>query len=64
MVVRLCFFDGSLYLFYIMELAVTARDILEFIAYQLYILQTGSLQLVNYLLMFLVTYFSKLAHLT
>lgn len=54
MVVRLCFLDGSLYLFYIMELAVTARDILELIAYQPYILQTGSLQLVNYLLMFLV----------
>ena len=64
MVVRLYFLDGSLYLFYIMELAVTARDILELIAYQPYILQTGSLQLVNYLLMFLVTYFSKLAHLS
>ena len=64
MVVRLCFLDGSLYLFYIMELAVTAWNILEFITYQPDILQTGSLQLVNYLLMFLVTNFSKLAHLT
>lgn len=42
-VVRLCFLDGSLYLFYIMELAVTARDILELVTYQPDILQTGCL---------------------
>ena len=42
-VVRLCFLDGSLYLFYIMELAVLARDILELVTYQPDILQAGSL---------------------
>lgn len=42
-VVRLCFLDGSLYLFYIMELAVLARDILELVTYQPDILQAGCL---------------------
>ena len=42
-VVRLCFLDGCLYLFYIMELAVLARDILELVTYQPDILQAGSL---------------------
>lgn len=42
-VVRLCFLDGSLYLFYIMELAVLARDILELVTYQPDILQAGFL---------------------
>ena len=63
MVVRLCFLDGSLYLFYIMELAVLARDILELVTYQPYILQTGCLQLVYYLLVLLVAHFAKFAHL-
>ena len=64
MVVRLCFLDGSLYLFYIMELAVLARDILELVTYQPDILQAGCLQLVNHLLVFLMTYLSELAHLS
>lgn len=42
-VVRLCFLDGSLYLFYIMELAVAAWNILELVTYQPDILQAGSL---------------------
>ena len=42
-VVRLCFLDGCLYLFYIMELAVLARDILELVTYQPDILQAGCL---------------------
>ena len=42
-VVRLCFLDGCLYLFYIMELAVVARDILELVTYQPDILQAGYL---------------------
>ena len=42
-VVRLCFLDGSLYLFYIMELAVAAWNILELVTYQPDILQAGCL---------------------
>lgn len=54
MVVRLVRLERFLHFLYILELAVAAWNILELIAHQPYILQTGCLQLVYYLLVLLV----------
>ena len=54
MVVRLVRLECFLHFLYILELAVAAWNILEFIAYQPYILQTGCLQLIYNLLVLLL----------
>ena len=64
MVVRLVRLERFLHFLYILELAVAAWNILELIAHQPYILQTGCLQLVYYLLVLLVAHFAELAHLS